>query len=685
MFQVCFPSDSYTLFRSIMRVLLVNAYSDPSSSAFRLFESCIKTVLFPQVFAQPRQLSLVQVDFDTVDLASLPKYLYEPGSKYMSSDARKVRNRQLFDHTDVVFVDGEANLLPWLPKAEKLIVLMRMIETTRKLVFAASCGMQALVYLKACGHPIKRVINGHGKGGSVQDVQSLSPSELHKLAHDEVLLDNTTGDVYQYDHKRREFTPVANVGLHYHRAAQDSLIARSSMLKSSTYIPHVIDDPYPIYMGKLNEAKCRVLKQCNQHWLVQGLGLQPFLVPQHNAWDMHPVNITSEANSYFVLAESERGPQVVTWGEKMVGVQFRIDPKYAETMVVLRNFVDQILAGFEQEEARADIPLGLVEHHIKTVGVKINTHRDTQFPSETIYSTDVTRPETAKSRFSALRPTTASTVATAGLRPSSAVAGRHSGFAFSRRYHAPLIVPNNATTDVAISAANSRRAPSFGSESPAPTNRGKSLNQSPINTAERVKTQTVAAVSPAFYQSPDLTHSEKTGLNTFEYRSIVSSVPDGSVPWKKQEEIRALLHPAYNITGMSKRGIGKYRSESTMTAKKIIRLKIQRVSYSSRTKSDLTAAFAKSRTTLYPNLGLTVANDGGLYKDPEARLREEQREGRKKWVNARNFDLALSKSPRPANPPISVHLTPSEPANQHAFREEKKGKWLAGQFKVASY
>jgi len=678
-----------------MRVLLVNAYSDPSNPAFHLFETSIKTVLFPQVFSQPRQLSLVQVDFDTVDLTSLPKYLYEPGSKYMSFDARKVKDRQLFDHTDVVFVDGDANLLPWLPKAEKLRVLMRMIETTRKLVFAASCGMQALVYLKACGHPIKRVINGHGKGGSLQDVQSLSPSELHKLAHDEVLLDNTTGDVYQYDHKRREFTPVANVGVHYHRAAQDSLIARASMLKSSIYIPHVIDDPYPIYMGKQNEAKCRVLKQCNQHWLVQGLGLQPFIVPQHNAWDMHPVNITSEANSYFVLAESERSPQVVTWGERMIGVQFRIDPKYAETVVILRNFVDRILTGFEQEEARDDIPLSLVEHSAKTVAVKVNS--DSKFPLETPYSSDVTRPETAKSRFSALRPNTASTVATAGtfgLRPNSAVAGRHSGFAFSRRYHAPLIVPNNATTDVAISAANSR-APSCGNESPAPTYRGYSLNQSPINPVERVKKYTLPtntvhtspklAVSPAFRQSPDLTSSEKTGLNTFEYRSIISSVPDASAPWKKQEEIRALLHPRYNIANMTKRGIGKYRSESTMTAKKIIRVKIQKVSYSSRTKSDLIAAFAKSRTTLYPNLGLTVANDGGLYKDPEARHREEQREGRKKWINARDFDIAVSKSPNPANPPTSVHLTPSEPHTQHSFREEKKEKWLAGQFKVASY
>lgn len=670
-----------------MRVLIVNAYSDANSPTFRIFEASVKAVLFPQAFLQPRQLSLVQVDFDTVDLVSLPKYLYEPGSRYMSSDARKVRSRQLFDHTDVVFVDGDANMLPWLYKAEKLVVLMRMIEATKKLVFAASCGMQVLVYLKACGHPIKRVINGHGRGGSAQDAQTISPAELFKLAHDEVLLDNTTGDVYQYDHKRSEFTPVANVGLHYHRAAQDSLIARSSMLKSSTYIPHVIDDPYPIYMGKQSEAKCRVLKQCNQHWLVQGLGLQPFLVPQNNSWDMHPVNITSEASSYFVLAESERGPQVVTWGEKIVGVQFRIDPKYAETAVILSNFVDHILAGFEQEEAREDIPLGQVEHSTKTVGVKINADRSANSP----FSSDSTRPETAKSRFSSSRPTTASTVATGtfGQRPTSAVTGRHSGFAFSRRYHAPLIVPNNATTDVPISAS-SKQVSGFGSESPAPTYRGYSPNRSPINIAEVVKSRTLAGNTvhttpkpePAFDPAPDITRSEKTGQNTFEYRSIASSVADGSAPWKKQEEIRALLHPGYNIAGMSRRGIGKYRSESAITAKKIIRLKIQRVSYSSRIKSDGTAAFAKTRTTLYPNLGLTVANDGGIYKDPEARHREELREGRKKWIRSKDFDIALSKSPKPSNAPNYVHLTPSEP---HTFREEKKGKWLAGPFKVASY
>lgn len=669
-----------------MRVLIVNAYPDSTSPAFRIFEASVKAVLFPQAFLQPRQLSLVQVDFDTVDLVSLPKYLYEPGSRYMSSDARKVRSRQLFDHTDVVFVDGDANMLPWLHRAEKLLVLMRMIEATRKLVFAASCGMQVLVYLKSCGHPIKRVINGHGRGGSAQNAPTISPSELHKLAHDEVLLDNTTGDVYQYDHKRSEFTPVANVGLHYHRAAQDSLIARSSMLKSSTYIPHVIDDPYPIYMGKQNEAKCRVLKQCNQHWLVQGLGLQPFLVPQNNSWDMHPVNITSEANSYFVLAESERGPQVVTWGEKIVGVQFRIDPKYAETVVILSNFVDHILAGFEQEEAREDIPLAQVEHSTKTVGVKINVDRSAK-SSESPFSADVTRPETAKSRFSG-RPTTASTTATAGTfghRPISAVTGRHSGFAFSRRYHTPLIVPNNATTELAISAGTKQVC---GFESPAPAYRGYSSNRSPISIAEVGHTLagntviTTPKLEPAFDPAPDITHSDKTGQNTFEYRSITSSAADGLAPWKKQEEIRALLHPGYNIAGMSRRGIGNYRSESSITAKKIVRLKIQRVSYSSRIKSDGAAAFAKSRTTLYPNLGPTVANDGGVYKDPEARHREELREGRKKWIQSKDFDIALSKSPKPSSVPNYVHLTPSDP---HTFREEKKGKWLAGPFKVASY
>ena len=59
-----------------------------------------------------------------------------------------------------------------------------------------------------------------------------------------------------------------------------------------------------------------------------------FVVENRNSWDPHPVNVTNlqivETN-YDSLAESERGPQIVTHLHS-VAVQFHIDKKYKETI-----------------------------------------------------------------------------------------------------------------------------------------------------------------------------------------------------------------------------------------------------------------------------------------------------------------------------------------------------------------
>ena len=401
----------------------MNAYSEGNSSSFSIFESCIKAVLPTQAFTQQRQLSLPAIDFDTVDLRTVSRYLYETGTTYMSKDAEKVLATQLFDHTDIVFVDGDANMLPWFHRAERLQLLFRMCERTKKVIFAAACGLHMLAFLACCAQKVSRVVNGNGKGGRVEDAQKIAKEELKKMTEEDVVLDNATGDIYQYDPQRHEFFPVGNVGIHYHKAAQDSGIARAAILKPFVYVPQTVDDPYPVVTGKLHEAKCRVLKQCNQHWLVQGLGLQEFIVPQQNAWDIHPLNVTQKENRFFVLAESLRGPQIVTWRDHAVGVQFHIDPKYTDTVIVLRNFVAHTLSHFEHERARFDLPLAAVEHVVKQSTHQLLLDRERLFSYQNLVSAETVeesrpwsgttratsaRPQTAKSRTSTVRPTTAS-------------------------------------------------------------------------------------------------------------------------------------------------------------------------------------------------------------------------------------------------------------------------------------
>ena len=61
------------------------------------------------------------------DSTNLDDYLYEPNSKYQSAEAKKVRYQyieisslKMFDYVDMVFIDGDGNLLPWLRRFEKV-------------------------------------------------------------------------------------------------------------------------------------------------------------------------------------------------------------------------------------------------------------------------------------------------------------------------------------------------------------------------------------------------------------------------------------------------------------------------------------------------------------------------------------------------------------------------------------
>lgn len=83
----------------------------------------------------------------------------------------------------------------------------------------------------------------------------------------------------------------------------------------------------------MTDVKCIVKKQYVSHWLFEGLP-QEFIVENRNTWDPHPVNVTNLTiveKNYDTLAESERGPQIVTHLNSVI-TQFHIDKKYKESV-----------------------------------------------------------------------------------------------------------------------------------------------------------------------------------------------------------------------------------------------------------------------------------------------------------------------------------------------------------------
>lgn len=240
-----------------MRVLIVDGFAENSESrrAALMFKTMVR-----EAFTHQKMYNVQDIEFIDVDKDSIDTYLYELNTGFLSRDAEK-----LFDHLDFVFIDGESNMLPWLRKARKFLTLVRMCKRTNKIMFACTFAMQMLVYLCATNYNIEKVINGKGKGTSIKEINKIPKDVLNRLTLGDAFLDSSTGDIYCYDPHRAEFYPISNAGIHNHKAAQENEKVSNAMLKSRQYLAKNFDLPNEVYIGKSNEAKCRIFKQYVQH------------------------------------------------------------------------------------------------------------------------------------------------------------------------------------------------------------------------------------------------------------------------------------------------------------------------------------------------------------------------------------------------------------------------------------
>ena len=100
-----------------MKVLLINGFSqNPSSQhSYRRFESAVKSVRITQSFTHQKFFLPEDIEFTSVDSESLNAYLFEMNTGFLNKDSEK-----LFDHLDMIFIDGDASMLPWFAKTAKV-------------------------------------------------------------------------------------------------------------------------------------------------------------------------------------------------------------------------------------------------------------------------------------------------------------------------------------------------------------------------------------------------------------------------------------------------------------------------------------------------------------------------------------------------------------------------------------
>lgn len=141
------------------------------------------------------------------------------------------------------------------------------------------------------------------------------------------------------DKDKAQWQPSGNVGLHHYQSA---VFAKKSQLitKTKIYKSSAVSNKNSLYISTLFERKCIVLKQYLQHWSVVDLPKE-FLVLNKNNWDPHPTNITNIdiiLKNYVVIAESERGPQIIEH-RNTLATQFHITHFYKDSTQVLHNFI----------------------------------------------------------------------------------------------------------------------------------------------------------------------------------------------------------------------------------------------------------------------------------------------------------------------------------------------------------
>jgi hypothetical protein len=697
-----------------MKILIVNGYSktEHGKAQFAEFEALIK-----QIFKDQRDFVDTETEFVIRTKDNLDDFLFELDSSYVKVSAAKY-----FDHVDMVFIEGDANLLPWSPSAAKMLILLRMCLKTKKLLFASSFAMQALVFLSATNFERNIIIvNGNGKGGSIAELMNLD-LDLAALRHHELFLDNVTGDLYSYNYDANEWVPKANIGLHYKKAAQGFESLGKFIVKCPVYKSKQMKEVMGAYLSKNTEDFCYLKKIYLQHWALTEMEME-FVVPAKNAWDIHQFNFVNASKSFIVIAESRRCPQVIVFDQNCIACMFNITKKYIQTTTLLKNFIFSKLKELRSMEKPMAISIEKAAHHSKgstadyfnfqknlAVGAGNKKHRIQLLGTK---GNDQGADQNSSQMNNSMRPKTANEIV-------------HSGLAFKRHDGANLIVENNAvgkTIDL-----NTR-------ENKKIINSGRLRIQSKMSPREGLNIHTMAESvnngSLTFLKTPspgrlDSAHSRRVGsssrlnsgfaqkrespekteplrINSFAQflnydpritsasnaynlmeRAITPNKP--AIRYNKSEanfvsgkgDIRRMLYPDLpkeflNTEEQWIPGTGTHhqRTGTASTTNKI------------RIKMDTTSSRFYSTFNKFKDLDIDEGREKPCISTASEYLTEEQRlrrldKERTEGIIGNKFFKFAGKGNKPSFIKNYVNMDFSAPPSSHKYREVDKSKWVAG-------
>eukprot|EP00743_Colponemidia_sp_Colp-15_P005762 GILK01006194.1.p1 GENE.GILK01006194.1~~GILK01006194.1.p1 ORF type:complete len:851 (+),score=173.04 GILK01006194.1:207-2759(+) len=500
-----------------MLVLIVDAFPHTTEGQrmFAEFEGTIR-----QAFQTSLLKRYENVQFILRTKATLDDYLFDHDTEFTDREALKA-----FDHLDFVFIDGDANLLPWLPSCRKINILFRMIQKSNKCLFGCSFVMQMMIYFAALGSEKIRVVNGKGRGGPIESLQSLTPDFLQNLRKGDCFLDSATGDLYRYESLEEEWVPFANTGMHNKHFAGTFGSLGSMVRKPPKYSGSVHKEILIPFTAKNTESKCTIITQYLPYYVFQQISKKDFIVPVYNLWDVHPLTNIPFDRMYSVLADMPTGPAIIEL-RNTVGCQFHIMKKYPETLQVVWNYIrhkttlildserldwnleDSYIKELQLKFDALQIPLGFQRLKPSSTVSRLSTHRLNNESSPAS-----THPNTHRSSVS--------------VRSASNQGLSRGG---TKRSEMLLSSPSQTTAATAVGTPSRARTSSPLPRSSTVASQHSAAHVSMSMPVSRLASQPESNFGSSLMDSPPRTHRENSEKKTVELTTAVSASQLGSRP-----------------------------------------------------------------------------------------------------------------------------------------------------------
>lgn len=142
-----------------MKCLVVNAYANQAKGKPRFQE--FLGILRPILAHYDKTAKVIVRDY-----TQLAEFVFAndvPGPTGADGAESRKAGLKAFDTLDFVFIDGDEELLPWLPEAASLFSLTRLAFQTGKCMFTTIQGTMTVCYANALGGERLNVVNGRGQ------------------------------------------------------------------------------------------------------------------------------------------------------------------------------------------------------------------------------------------------------------------------------------------------------------------------------------------------------------------------------------------------------------------------------------------------------------------------------------------------------------------------------------------